>query len=125
MYFCNSVSNNLLQKPIIRTFLSVLLLLVFAFGMTPKIALHYLTAHHKDTHFLTTNGNTDQLNIAGFHCDCDNQVVESPFLDYSINIPVEAPVALSIHPIPDYQTFHSGEHLIFGLRGPPSPIASI
>ena len=120
MYFRNYVSNNLRQKPIIRTFLGALLLLIFAFGMVPKIALHGLVAHHKDSHCLNTDGNTDQLNTVGFHCDCDNQVVESPFLGYSIHIPIEPPVVFSLLPVSQYPTFHSVEHLIFGLRGPPS-----
>ncbi|HZE83461.1 MAG TPA: hypothetical protein VE035_04090 [Puia sp.] len=67
---------------IIRRFLAGLLLLLFTFGTTPKKILHDLFAHHKDMS-ARTGGNirTAQLINSGFSCNCESQVVESPFTE--------------------------------------------
>ena len=58
------------------------MLAVFAFSITPKIILHNVVANHKDTPFASNAEKNAQLNKAGFNCNCDNLVVESPFTDY-------------------------------------------
>jgi hypothetical protein len=94
-------------------------MLIFSLSITPKIALHSLVANHKDTHS-HSDGRTDQLNKAGFSCDCNNQVVESPFLDYSLPAQLVAPVFFSDYQATAFQPFRSATHIIFGLRGPPA-----
>ena len=99
-------------------------LALFALAVTPKIAIHALVAHHKDSHVSLKYGHADQYNSAGFHCAIDNLVVECPFLYYSLNIvlgpqpvyPEYCPAAL-VQPIAE-------AHPLFGLRGPPALLFS-
>ena len=114
----------MLGKPTIRTLGSLLLLLTFTFSITPKILLHSLAAHHKDIH---TNiaGKTDQLTKAGFHCDCESQVVVLPYLDLPAYRPHE-PV-LSFPPLQSREgdQIYPARHFIFGFRGPPAIVSLV
>jgi hypothetical protein len=99
--------------------LAALMLCIFAFSVTPKIVLHDMVAHHKDTPFKSNFGVNSQFDKAGFNCNCDNLVVESPFTnDFN-------PVQISIHRffpshVNEYRTsFHSIHHFFSSLRGPP------
>jgi hypothetical protein len=95
------------------------MLVLFAFSNTPKKILHDLLADHKDSPVKTRDSKTPQLDVSGFRCNCDNLVVESPFLDegpgpeiiitsFYLALPVETVNNLSlVHP--DDAT----------LRGPP------
>lgn len=99
------------------------MLALFALSVAPKIMIHALVAHHTDTRPAHDHEKADQLNKTGFHCAIDNQVVESPFLGYTVSIdwtilplfPVYQPAPLEDH--------LSSSHLIFGLRGPPAGTA--
>jgi hypothetical protein len=109
----------MLRKPTIRILGSILLLLTFTFSITPKIWLHSLVAHHKDIHS-SLGGQTDQLTKAGYHCDCESQVVVLPYLDLPAYNPQE-PAAF----FPPFQNregdqIYPAGHFIFGLRGPPA-----
>lgn len=57
------------------------MLVLFAFSITPKKTLHDLVADHKDTPVKTSDSKSPQFDVSGFRCNCDNLVVESPFLD--------------------------------------------
>lgn len=117
---CNLVSNCLIRLRTIRPILAGIMLALFALGITPKIAIHALVAHHIDKHPILDHDRTDQLNTASFHCATDNQVVEFPFLDQAMPVlpgmrpsfPVFQPVSLE-EPL-------SFIHPLFGLRGPPA-----
>jgi hypothetical protein len=96
------------------------MLALFALGITPKIAIHALVAHHIDKHLDLDHAKADQLNKAGFHCATDNLVVEFPFVDHSLSLqpglrpsfPAQEPASLE-EPL-------SFTHPLFGLRGPPA-----
>ncbi|HTI09855.1 MAG TPA: hypothetical protein VL832_14905 [Puia sp.] len=103
----------------IRPFLAGLLLALFALGITPKVVIHALTVHHKDTHLALDHGKTDQFNKAGFHCTIDNLVVESPFLDHTLSLESGLPACFATKTLPPYKGHLSSSHFIFGLRGPP------
>lgn len=97
------------------------MLLIFVFSITPKILLHNLTAGHKDIS-CHSEWNIDKVTTAGFHCNCENQVVELPYLN-QVN-GVRLMVSGAFH---SYQTSVNSQAyffppIIFGLRGPPSAI---
>ena len=93
------------------------MLALFALGITPKIAIHALAAHHTDRHL--DRGQADQFNTAGFHCATDNLVVEFPFLDQALPvIPGLRPSFPVFRPAPLEEPL-SFTHPLFGLRGPP------
>jgi hypothetical protein len=95
------------------------MLALFALGVTPKIVIHALAAHHTDRRRAVGHQQDDQYNRAGFHCNVDNLVVESPFLNYSISIHLRPPETFPIHQIRADHQFRSYTDHIFGLRGPP------
>jgi hypothetical protein len=107
------------KNNVIRSVLATLMLAVFAFSVTPKILLHNLVADHKDTPIKSNYSNQEQFSKAGFNCNCDNLVVESPFVNDFI------PVDLSIaKQFAKQQTFfrdnsNSLHYFYFELRGPP------
>ena len=103
---------------VLRQLSAGLMLVLFAFCITPKKTLHDLIANHKDSPY-ALGGTTQQIENAGFRCNCDNLVVESPFVvDF---VPVEINIAAthtSYIVAADYDlSFFS--HFYFELRGPP------
>ena len=93
------------------------MLLIFAFSVTPKLFLHDLVVHHKDTPIPL--GKYAQVSNAGFHCDCESQVVDLPYVADVAGICLTAPVSFPTHQTRAAYQFHSFPHFIFGLRGPP------
>jgi hypothetical protein len=105
---------------IIRKIAAVFLLLLFAFCITPKMLLHELIADHKDTPFTSNNSSSQQFEYSGFRCNCDNLVVESPFVNYYITQEVVFPKFNSNHS--DFFATNPvfSHSFYFELRGPPS-----
>jgi len=95
------------------------MLALFALSVTPKIVIHTLVAHHVDNHRDLGHDQADRYSNAGFHCNIESLVVESPFLHYSISIHLQAPEAFPIHQIRADHQFRSYTDHILGLRGPP------
>lgn len=115
----HSYKTKLQKKSIIRGLLAGIMLGLFAFSITPKIIIHALVVHHKDITVTLNDGKTDQYNKAGFHCNCDNLVVELPYLYYPISLQLVAPESFKTYQIRADHQFYYAENFIFGLRGPP------
>ncbi|MBN8854637.1 MAG: hypothetical protein J0H07_22430 [Sphingobacteriales bacterium] len=96
------------------------MLALFALGVTPKIAIHDLVAHHQDTHLSLDHGKAAQLNVAGFHCATDNLVVESPFVHHSLSLQLGVRPSFPVHGPVSLEEPVSFTHPLFGLRGPPA-----
>ena len=115
------MKNFFYKRPHFKNISSVLLLLVFTLGITPKRTLHDWFANHKDTTSPIPAGKTQQLTTAGFNCDCDDLVAESHFITFGsliiINIPsVHSFVSFCIPSFISLTLFHNN------LRGPPLKI---
>ena len=95
------------------------MLAVFAFSVTPKILLHNLVADHKDTPIKSNHSNQEQFSRAGFNCNCDNLVVESPFLNDFIPVDLSVEKQFALQKISYADNFHSLNYFYFELRGPP------
>jgi hypothetical protein len=105
----------------LRLFSAGLLLFVFTIGIAPRKILHDCFANHKDSTAKIPVGKTQQYTKAGFNCNCDNLVAESPFISSG-----------SFY-LTQIASFHSSFYLqpcLFislslnenNLRGPPSKI---
>jgi len=101
--------------------LAAILLLLFQFSITPKLLLHDLVADHQDTPLSANNEKNPQFHLAGFNCACENQVVESPFIEDSILTENFIPVIVSDRFSSSVGGFVSAPFLYLGLRGPPAP----
>ena len=96
------------------------MLVLFAFSITPKLLLHDLVANHKDTPLKSSTNKTQQFDVTGFNCGCDNLVVESPFVENFIAAEIVTPSFFSLHINPEIKNFISVNQFYVGLRGPPS-----
>jgi len=111
-------------QPIIRQFLAGLLLIVFAFSITPRQVLHDWLANHEDGVTHCSLGDVTHFSTDGFHCNCDNLVAESPFtcqdgLFEFRPAQVYAPMQGAVLPC-----FYVQTPFFFSLRGPPA-VASV
>jgi hypothetical protein len=96
------------------------MLSVFAFSITPKIILHQFVANHKDTPFASNYEKTAQIHRAGLNCNCDNQVVESPFTDDFRPFQIYINSFFSSPSVPDTEDFQNAQFHYQTLRGPPA-----
>ena len=105
----------------IKKLLSSLLLAVFAFGIMPKIFLHDIFASHTDFSLsISKYPHTDQVDKAGFRCNCDYLVVESPFTDQSDRIELSTPFSFSDLQEHFFYDYHFTSAFFYSLRGPPT-----
>ncbi|HVM87856.1 MAG TPA: hypothetical protein VMT76_06680 [Puia sp.] len=95
------------------------MLIVFAFSVTPKILLHNLVADHRDTPLAHNYSHDQQVSKTGFNCNCDNLVVESPFVNNIDRIDVKITRNFSEQYIAYTNYFISLHQVYFTLRGPP------
>lgn len=93
------------------------MLLMFSLSITPKLFLHDLVVRHRDSSI--SSGKYVQVGKTGFRCDCENQVVELPFLTQVGYFSLTAPVYFPVYALGTDYRFYSFPHFIFGLRGPP------
>ncbi len=106
------------NKQSLKKGVSILLLLVFALGITPKKTLHTWFANHTDSTSKIPESKTPQISKSGFNCQCDDLVAESHFISFGTLVVISLP---PIHPIFSFNipalislySFHNN------LRGPP------
>lgn len=99
------------------------MLMFFAFSITPKLYLHAIFADHTDVVYQKSADGKTQVAKNGFACDCNNQVATSPFTEH------DEPGAFGI--ITVYSAFipffssqiSSTTRLYHTLRGPPAVIS--
>jgi hypothetical protein len=108
----------LYKKPGFKNFSAILLLFVFALGITPKKTLHDWFAKHKDTTSLVSNSSSTQITKAGFNCNCEDLVAESNFITSGSFIVINIP------PVNSFISFYTPSFVsrsLFqnNLRGPP------
>jgi len=106
------------KAPDLKRISSILLLLVFTLGVTPRKTLHTWFANHTDSPSKIPDGKTQQLTKAGFNCNCENLVAESHFI--ASNSPVKINI-LSVHSFVSFYipSFVSLSLFHNNLRGPP------
>ena len=106
----------------IRKIIAGLLLVLFAFGMTPKITLHDLVATHTDSRIKkkNTDPTSSQIAKSTFNCQCDNLVSESPFETIPLAVTHAAELIYSTFQANNGAATYSTTLFLFGFRGPPS-----
>ncbi len=111
---------HLRQNIYIRKFFAAALVIVFAFSITSSKVLHYFFANHKDATASKVNASgLPVLSVAVFHCQCDNLVVEFPFILSCKPVMAGIPELFVLNnPVPELP-FSSFEYFFFEQRGPP------
>lgn len=107
------------RHPFIKSLFAVVMLLLFAFSITPKKTIHDLLASHKDKIFQTSDSDLLKINKASFHCKCDNIVAESPFTNLDNKVEWLNFFSYPQHRGEIIHSFDSAGWFSFELRGPP------
>jgi len=104
---------------VIQKYLAFAMLLLFTFSMTPKKYLHDLVSNHEDFYSLHF-GDETTVNQIGFHCQCEDLVVSTPFIQVSFGLNISSSYV--------YEDLASSDNIFLFLntyttkdsRGPPS-----
>ena len=83
----------MLYQKTIRQILAVVMLLVFAFSITPQKLIHDLVAKHIDPNSCSVHKDLpiEQIKKTELHCTFDFQVATTPFVDYDFSIEIATP----------------------------------
>ena len=103
----------------IRSFTAGMLLVIFAFSITPTIVFHNWLANHTDTSKKYADTKTQQLGNKTFNCHCDNIVAESPFTQPETLKSLPSIHIFSVTATVDIVELPSSPHIFYSLRGPP------
>lgn len=108
---------------VIHRFLAGWLLLLFAFSITPKKFLHNLVADHRDAAAATarqTDNGASQLGKAGYHCPCEQLVVQTPFVYQPASIDYALAPVFIVYQAQHFVSIHNITPAVSFLRGPPA-----
>jgi hypothetical protein len=108
---------------VIHRLLAGWLLLLFAFSITPKKFLHNLVANHQDAtamNFPRENTGASQLSKAGYHCPCEQLVVQTPFVYQSATINYAIVPVFVVYQDQQFVSTYSTAPDVSFLRGPPA-----
>ena len=95
------------------------MLCVLVLSVTPKRFLHDIVTHHIHSYSQTGASNGEQLTIASYHCNCDDVVVASPFVE-ACHFILILPSNLFVTPNLVFNSgFISFNSVFASLRGPP------
>ena len=103
----------------IRSLISLFFLCLFTFCITPKKVLHNWIANHKDQTHFKNNLQNKSVGNAGYHCNTDNLVAESPFESNNIHLPGKVAAVFSDNNNAPTTRLYSVLRLFIPLRGPP------
>lgn len=100
--------------------ISAVMMLLFALSITPKKILHDLLVDHQDD--IAYHLQSAPLIIkAGFHCDTENQVAESPFTTTpTVVLPEPMLFSFIAHNENTTGCLHATTVFHYSLRGPPA-----
>lgn len=113
----------LANSTIIRKLLAGMFLLVFAFGLTPKITLHNLVATHKDGRAAKAalpDAGAVTFNTATFNCQCDNPIIESPFETTVTTFSAPVETYFAAYKNVYVESVYASQQYCSALRGPPA-----
>ncbi len=108
------------KYPVIKSVITSLLLLLFAFSIMPKKTLHDWLVDHKDQSGMHVKAGEALLNKTGFNCNCESLVAESPFTATSDPIIIQViSLVLPEHICGKLPALYSCTYFFFEHRGPP------
>jgi len=110
----------LYRNSYIRSIVAGLMLVFFAFSITPRNVLHDLFANHTDETTLSKKSNSTSVKTFDYLCKCDNLVAESPFIESTTHFDFSTLSPFSQHLILTSYFFYSSRYFFFEHRGPPA-----
>ncbi len=106
----------------IRKFIAVMMLVVFAFSITPQKSIHDVVAKHIDPTNCSVHNNLpiEQIEKEELHCTFDFQVATTPFATYDFSIILQPPFVAQTRDTFFLAAPISRLAIISDSRGPPS-----
>ncbi len=106
----------------IRRFIALLMLVVFAFSITPQKSIHQIVAKHIDPTSCSVHKDLpiEQIEKAELHCTFDFQVATTPFLEYDFSILLQPLFTAQTRNVIFVAAPISELAIISDSRGPPS-----
>ena len=118
---CNIVAMILaIQHSILRRSLAGILLVLFAFSIMPKKMLHDWIVSHTDGVSVTAKSEVAQVGKAGFNCNCQNLVAESPFTTDGQWLDLTLHLSHATEPGTSPSQVYTADLFFYSLRGPPT-----
>ncbi len=106
---------------IIKQLSAALLLLLFLVGNTPKQWLHNIFANHTDyKKDAALNNDIAGIYKLRYHCQCDQPVIESPFVISVSAFTLSKTRQYLAYQSPPYVFVNTNHPVHFSLRGPPT-----
>jgi hypothetical protein len=112
----------MLYQKTIRQILAVVMLVVFAFSITPQKSIHDVVAKHIDPNSCSVHKDLpiEQIEKTELHCTFDFQVATTPFVDYDFSIEIATPTIAKARNT-NFVAVPIAQHAIVSdSRGPPT-----
>ncbi len=94
-------------------------MLVFLLGITPKKVLHNWIANHSDQVPVGGKNHHTQISYAGYQCNVENLVSESPFENVTFTTPAFDKPSFFVPYSASIVSYYSQHFYTRDLRGPP------
>ena len=108
----------------IRQLIALVMLVVFAFSITPQKSIHDLVAKHIDPTSCSVHKDLpiEQIEKTELHCTFDFQVATTPFVDYDFSIEIATPIVAKVRNIHFVAAPIAQHAIVSDSRGPPAVI---
>jgi hypothetical protein len=112
----------MLYQKTIRKFIALVMLVVFAFSITPQKSIHDLVAKHIDPNSCSVHKDLpiEQIEKTELHCTFDFQVATTPFVDYDFSIEIATPIVAKARNTNYVAATIDQYAIVADSRGPPS-----
>jgi hypothetical protein len=111
----------------IRQLIALVMLVVFAFSITPQQIVHDAVAKHLDPTICAVHKDVpvDQVENAKLHCTFDFQVATTAFVDFDFTLNILAPEIVDVQNATYKEEALASIHFHQSSRGPPAMIQEI
>lgn len=106
-------------ETILRRIISIILICIFAFSITPAIVFHDLFSAHADYDIVHNHKHNSEVAKAGINCHFDSFVGKTSFVNLFTPFNFEPHNINTAFLIIRNQNFYSQHHFYAELRGPP------
>jgi hypothetical protein len=110
----------LFKNQTIKKIAAAVMLMLFAFSITPTIVFHNWLAGHTDTVKKSAETKGEQFGKHTFNCHCDHVVAESPFTEPDKTLITYPAEAFSLFKAELQVQYISSPCIHYSLRGPPT-----
>ena len=114
----------MLYQKTIRKFIALVMLVVFAFSITPQKSIHEVVAKHIDPTSCSVHKDLpiEQIENSALHCSFDFQVATTPFVDFDFSIEIATPLIAQARNAQFEDKTISQHAILSESRGPPAII---